>query len=894
MHITKLEIKDFGKFKDNRIIDNIGKDIVLFYGKNEAGKTTVFNLIKTALYGFLPANAQSHPYSSWENGRIEFTAYLKTSENLEGIVYRKLLSRPQGKYMDGEKIFDMRNNPLPISKHVSMDIYEKIYSLGVEELIAIQGKAWDEVEDKLLAGYGTAVIRSTRDAVKDIRIEYEKIWRESGRGKYLLKELDAKIKELKKLKKQAYIRNEEIRASDARIEEIDLEIKELKEKEIHFKALLNKAKELMPIKKKLERLKVLNLNLVLGDLSMSLPQDIKERKGTLEGDLGEIRDEKIRKSKILDERTNKKYFLTPLDERTLKEKSKIITYSKKYSFIENLREDMKKAKINAEKLRSKLINEADNFFTEKWNTNIKNSLKMINKSELKILVNNYRNTSKKLQEALLKRDMKSINEVDLSIAKSYSISLILAVIFIIAGFLLNSNPLRLVGFGILVYGITGYVGFGNMKRALKKNSIKSGLEELEAEIKELKERLQSDENNLSRYLSEIPISKLMIKNIDDIFMTALIKIKDMAYDLEELERDVEKSIESYDDRKGELDKFLRGFPFEDFIREEEKIFLLRDKLVDLEKKIITNENLEGEISELGISLKTLEDKEKNIVKIIGDYIVKLEEIGAGDIDKGIILVENNYSIKAKIDAIMDELKELSDIDILNDEIEDFEYNNNLSISDYEILRIEGELKEINQRLHKCEVDRGKLEEGINKLSQNIGLDEVESRMALLEDELERSSRKRDRLAILSEVIKFADQKFKEENQPDVLKSAGKYLEIMTNGKYRGIYISEDNGIMVKQSDEAIARQVVTTFSKGTLNQLYLALRLSLIDHLDKENESLPICFDELLVNWDGPRLNSSLKLLKEICKRRQIFIFTCHDWMSEKVEDFFGVKRIEL
>lgn len=897
MHINKIEIKDFGKFTDSKIIENIDKRVALFYGKNEAGKTTIFNLIKTALYGFLPANSQSHPYSSWSNGKIEFTIYIETSKEVESLVYRKLLSRPQGKYIVGETFIDLKNEPLPISKHVSGEIYEKIYSLRVEDLTEIHGKAWDEVEDTLLAGYGTAVIRSTRDVLRDIKGEYEKIWRESGRGKYFVKELNTDIKELKKLRKEAYTKEDEIRKSDERIDEINLEIAKLKEHKINSKALLSRGKELIPIKKKLGRLKALNVTLINQELALTLPYDVRERKSMVFENLHEIRDEKNRRRQTLDERIDGKQTLSVMDDLILQNKTKIITFSKSHSGLESLRENVNKINNDIHKLRDRLYHEADNFLTEKWNSDIKNKLKMINKSELKILVSNYRNTANNLHETRLKRDMKAINDVDINLSKGYLISFIVALFFIVGGFLLDNNLFKLAGFGSLVYGLTGVISFANMKKALEKSSKKSGLNELKAQTKDLEKKLQSHEENLTSYLSGIPISKLMIKNMDDMFIIGLITIKDMVYELEQLEKDLDICRNGYSEKKKELDDFLNQFAFESFIREDEKIFLLRDRLGELEKKIVINENLEREISELYMNLKILEDKEKHLEGVFEDYRGRLCEIGDGDMEKGLNIVENNYNIKAKIDAIMDELNEGRDIDTLNSEIRRFEEDNELIISDHEVLKVEDEIEEISQRFKDLEVEKARLEERINELSQNLSLDEIESKLSLLEDDLDRLSRKRDRLAILSEVIKFADQKFKEENQPDVLKNAGKYFSIITNGRYTDIYIDEDDGdnsIMVKQMGEAIPKNVTGTFSKGTLNQLYLALRLSLIDYLDREREALPICFDELLVNWDDVRLSSSLELLGEICKKRQIFIFTCHDWMAKKIEECFDIKRIEL
>jgi len=897
MQVTKLEIKDFGKFTDNRVIDNIGPRIALFYGRNEAGKTTIFNMIKVMMYGFFPAKAQAHPYSSWNNGKIEFTAYLEALDGDEIIVHRKLLSRPQGKYIAGEDIINLKNEPLPINSHVSQEIYDKIYSLRVEDLIEIQGKAWEEIENKLLAGYGTDLIKNTRDVLKDIKGEYEKIWRESGRGKYLVKELENEIRELKKLKKEAYMKEEEIRRMDERINDIDIKIRELKEEKIRLKTLLSKGKELAPIRKNLEQLRENRKKLIMDDLSLSIPYDIRNRRREITENLQEITDDKNRKRQMLDERIAEKYILSPMDKLILENKGKINALSKKYTRIKSLEENISRVKYNIEKLKDRLSHEADNFLTEKWNSRIKERFEEINKSELKILVSNYKNTSNVLNEVRLKRDMKITSDVKLNLSKVYIFSLILALLLAVLGFMMDKDILKLVSFGALIYGLTGVMNYGSMKRVIKKNYKRNGLEELKDEINKLEDRLQRDKESLTSYLMGIPVSDLMIENIDEMLVVGLIKIKDMVYELNELVMDFDSFSKEYQEEREELDDFLYQFSWEAFINEDEKIFLLKDRLEELEKKVVINKSIEKEIVELERNIKDIDKKERQIRNIIEDYEAKLNQIGDGDIEKGLDIVENNYRLRAKIGSIMEELKGRPDIDILVKEIKEYEEFDKWIFSDYEVLKAEDEFEEINQKLKDFEVERARLEETINKLSQSIGLDEIESRLKILEDDLERSSTKRDKLALLSEVIKFADQKFKEENRPDVLKNAGKYFKLITNSRYTDVFIDEDdegNTIMVKEAGEVIPKRVTDTFSKGTLNQLYLALRLSLIDYLDKDKETLPICFDELLVNWDEPRLNSSLRLLEEISKRRQIFIFTCHDWMAEKIESFFNVKRITL
>ena len=62
-------------------------------------------------------------------------------------------------------------------------------------------------------------------------------------------------------------------------------------------------------------------------------------------------------------------------------------------------------------------------------------------------------------------------------------------------------------------------------------------------------------------------------------------------------------------------------------------------------------------------------------------------------------------------------------------------------------------------------------------------------------------------------------------------------------------------------------------SIGTINELYLALRLSILEQFSKEK--MPILLDETFAYFDDDRLRETLKYLNENYKEHQIIIFTC-------------------
>jgi uncharacterized protein YhaN len=61
-------------------------------------------------------------------------------------------------------------------------------------------------------------------------------------------------------------------------------------------------------------------------------------------------------------------------------------------------------------------------------------------------------------------------------------------------------------------------------------------------------------------------------------------------------------------------------------------------------------------------------------------------------------------------------------------------------------------------------------------------------------------------------------------------------------------------------------------SDGTVDQLYLALRLAVAKTLSPD---APLVLDDALVRFDDQRLAAAMALLKEEAKSKQVLLFTC-------------------
>ena len=114
---------------------------------------------------------------------------------------------------------------------------------------------------------------------------------------------------------------------------------------------------------------------------------------------------------------------------------------------------------------------------------------------------------------------------------------------------------------------------------------------------------------------------------------------------------------------------------------------------------------------------------------------------------------------------------------------------------------------------------------------------------------------------------------------DVFESFGHFLEgmvselfsSMTGGAYDGVSISESLDITLIQSEKRVP---LSSVSAGTLDQIYLALRLACIEFLWPDH-SMPLLLDDTFALYDEGRLSNTLTWLSENYSG-QIIIFTCH------------------
>lgn len=100
--------------------------------------------------------------------------------------------------------------------------------------------------------------------------------------------------------------------------------------------------------------------------------------------------------------------------------------------------------------------------------------------------------------------------------------------------------------------------------------------------------------------------------------------------------------------------------------------------------------------------------------------------------------------------------------------------------------------------------------------------------------------------------------------------ASYYMSMISNGKYDNLSIDERLNISVNSKKALI---LATRLSKGTIEQIYMALRLAAADIIF-EKDKKPILLDDAFVMYDNKRMGNTLKFMAE--SMEQVILFSCH------------------
>jgi DNA repair exonuclease SbcCD ATPase subunit len=143
------------------------------------------------------------------------------------------------------------------------------------------------------------------------------------------------------------------------------------------------------------------------------------------------------------------------------------------------------------------------------------------------------------------------------------------------------------------------------------------------------------------------------------------------------------------------------------------------------------------------------------------------------------------------------------------------------------------------------------------------------------------------------------ENYERDRQPAVVERAADLFGEVTSGRYvRLVPRGTPGGSKAKTMDvvDSAGRTVdISCLSRGTVEQLYLCLRLALAAVFAEQSVALPFLMDDVLVNLDPERAEAMAAVLARISLHHQLLFFTCHPHVVEMLaRSASGARIVEL
>ena len=426
-------------------------------------------------------------------------------------------------------------------------------------------------------------------------------------------------------------------------------------------------------------------------------------------------------------------------------------------------------------------------------------------------------------------------------------------------------------------------------------------EDIKYEIEENKNKLEeeiSDLNNKNNLLKEIKIinekekiekEKIKIKenikkeNIEKIKLIKekINKIKNENKNIFEINNEKTKNNKKINNEKNKLNKkiiivfiFLLIINFLQFIFIKNKlinyIFLLTVPMTliyfiilknKLNKKIKKQKNIDEN------NLKNIEKINLEINNLNNE--INLLEKNNNKLEKEINNLKSNLNLKINLEKEKIKNKYLNKIE--KSEIINFI---NLENINYEIEKLQNEINNKKIRSHTLELDQKNIEPKLDNLSK------IEEELVNNNERMSTLNKLNLSFELAKEILAESYEEMRNTVTPKFTQELSKNISEITEKKYSKIMFNDEQGLIVElESGNYVP---ASKLSIGTIDQLYLSLRLSMIDELSEEN--LPIILDEAFAYYDTERLTNILEYLDEKYKTHQIILFTCTNREKEILE----------
>ena len=344
------------------------------------------------------------------------------------------------------------------------------------------------------------------------------------------------------------------------------------------------------------------------------------------------------------------------------------------------------------------------------------------------------------------------------------------------------------------------------------------------------------------------------------------KSVDIKYEIEKKKNSLTKEIEQLEIENQKLKK-------EKLKQEKEKMENEKNNLeINLKNNLINqnNENIKlikNKIEEIKLKNKTILEKNKFInsdknkinkkllITFLGIIIINIFQF---------IFIQNKYFnciffltvpifiifyLFLKNKQKRQEIKNKNNLEKINTEIKQLNFEIDLLIKNNKKLEDEKNRKKFE--LHSLHLDYKNIEPRLEKLSS------IEEKLVNHKGQMVSLRKLEKSMKLAGEILDTSYDKMKNTVTPKFTDKLSETIQEITQGKYKKVRLNDDTGLVVELENGNYIP--ADRLSIGTIDQLYLSLRLAMVEDLSEEE--MPIILDEVFAYYDKERLKNILEYM---------------------------------
>lgn len=196
------------------------------------------------------------------------------------------------------------------------------------------------------------------------------------------------------------------------------------------------------------------------------------------------------------------------------------------------------------------------------------------------------------------------------------------------------------------------------------------------------------------------------------------------------------------------------------------------------------------------------------------------------------------------------------------------------------------LRQLQTVIIKTREEIAALETEIRHFSQSSrNVSEIDEQLSELEKKVKDMENYYNTLEMTSSALDVAAEEMQSSFGPALNQAAAENLAKLTHSRYEDLKVDQSFAVRISDPDTAKFREW-QYLSGGTIDQVYLALRLAIADQISSEDNRLPLLLDDILIQYDEERAAAAIDWLmaKSRQENQQMLLFTCQERMVNKVK----------